>query len=69
MDRVRFRWKAPVADLESGRSFDVQVESFWSPDADGIRNSVSEAACAQAYMASNKTKKFIPNGIPELLPA
>lgn len=69
MDRVAFKWKAPVADLDSGQSVDVTVVAFWSPDFDGVRNSVSEAACAQAYMASGKVKKFIPNGLPELLPA
>lgn len=69
MERVRFKWAAPIANLETGQALTLEVSAYWSPDFEGVRNSVSEAACAMAYVESGKTQKFVANGLPELLPA
>lgn len=69
MERVRFRWRAPVANAETGESLNVEVRSYWSPDSEDTHDAISMCGQVQAWLASGKVDRFIPNGVPELLPA
>lgn len=65
-ERTKRVWKGTV-QAQNGQPVDVEVETYWSPDFEGVKEMVKEALCAKAYLDSKRNTRFVPIGEPELV--
>jgi hypothetical protein len=67
-ERTKRKWKGTVQPLDAGgKSVEVTVETYWASDGERIKESIGEALCAKAFLASKRKVRFIAIGEPELV--
>lgn len=58
-ERIKKKWKVTV-QAQGGPVKDVTVESYWSPEFEGVKDSIGICGAVQAWLASGKKIAFVP---------
>lgn len=65
-DRKPFEWEVPL-QAKDGKTYMEKVSAFWSPDFDGVKDSIAIAARCKAWIRNKKNVEFQIIGEPKLL--
>lgn len=57
--RTKFHWKVQLQE-DTGKIVERTVAAFWSPEKEGTKEAIGDAAKVAAHMASNKRHEYAP---------
>lgn len=52
--RNKFKYIATIQNGTTGQPKEVEIESYWSPEYDGVFDEIAAVAAAKAWWASHK---------------
>ena len=66
LDRKPFQWEVKL-QAQDGKELTEKVEAYWSPEFEGVKESVALAARCKAWLRNKKKVTFQVLGEPKLL--
>lgn len=65
-DRKPFEWEVQLQS-QDGKQITEKVRAFWSPEYDGVKESIALAARCKAWLRNKKKVTFQVLGEPKLI--
>jgi len=66
LNRQAFQWEVQLQSPD-GKEITEKVEAYWSPDYDGVKESIALAARCKAWLRNKKKVTFEVLGEPKLI--